>query len=104
MNVGKLIGALEGCGIRRSDRRLSAFMEYLRDRQAESDPAGILMGANSIDSLHLDFDTFDKLVETNLVLFDSVSNKRLVIPDFQVKHLSIFIWVGKWELHKTKKG
>ena len=57
-------------------------MTYLRET-AEADGEFIL-GSNAIDNLHLNYDTFDKLVETNLVLFDSVFNKRLVIPDFQV--------------------
>ena len=56
-------------------------MAYLRETAEASD---VTFGANAIDNLHLDFPTFDKLVETNLVLFDSVFNKRLVIPDFQV--------------------
>ena len=56
-------------------------MAYLRERQAEE--GQIVLGSN-VESLLLDFDTFVKLVETNLVLFDTVFNKRLVIPDFQV--------------------
>ena len=75
------MAALEKCGIRRSDRRLTDFMAYLRERQAEE--GQIVLGSN-VESLLLDFETFDKLVETNLVLFDTVFNKRLVIPDFQV--------------------
>ena len=83
MSVGKLLAALEKCGIRRSDRRLTDFMAYLRERQAEE--GQIVLGSN-VESLLLDFETFDKLVETNLVLFDTVFNKRLVIPDFQVTY------------------
>ena len=75
------MAALEKCGIRRSDRRLTDFMAYLQEKQAEE---GLLILGSNVDSLLLDFETFDKLVETNLVLFDTVFNKRLVIPDFQV--------------------
>ena len=60
---------------------MTDFMAYLRERQAEE--GQIVLGSN-VESLLLDFETFDKLVETNLVLFDTVFNKRLVIPDFQV--------------------
>ena len=68
-------------------------MAYLRERQAEE--GQIVLGSN-VESLLLDFETFDKLVETNLVLFDTVFNKRLVIPDFQVTPTLIplhsFLW------------
>ena len=38
---------------------------------------------SGMDTLNVDYHDFDRLIETNLVLFASVFNKTLVLPDFE---------------------
>ena len=77
--MGKFLSSLERCGIRRQDKRLTDFMEFLEKRYCK---ANVPYSCN-IDSINLDFETFNELLETNLVLFDDLLNQSMVIPDFE---------------------
>lgn len=77
INVGNFLTAMERTGFCRTDPRLSNLMTSLKTLHAQVGEEGTLP-----ENINLDFKTFSKLIDENLVIITQVLNKKLVIPEF----------------------
>ena len=91
ISVNKFLNALSATGIRASDPRLKETIDKLRSIAREKQIVG------SIESMHLDHETFRNIVRENIVLISRALRQQIVIPDFSgfTKHMDDFYWKCK---------
>ena len=77
INMGYFLLALEKTGLKRSDPRLKELIQGLKELHRNTGDKEW-----RYENIDVDFDTFQKLIEKNLVLISQVFSQKLVIPDF----------------------
>lgn len=92
INVGKFLAALQVTGLKKTDPRLSDFMEGLKELHRNSNIEG-----GSPETLQLDRETFRSVISTNLVIISRALRHHFVIPDFLgfTKYIEDIYWKCK---------
>ena len=77
INMGHFLLALEKTGLRRSDPRLFELMDALEELHNKIGEEG-----TTPENIDLPFESFQRLIEQNLVLISQAFSHKLIIPDF----------------------
>ena len=77
INMGHFLLALEKTGLRRSDPRLQELIDALEELHSKIGEEG-----TTPENIDLPFESFQRLIEQNLVLISQAFSHKLIIPDF----------------------
>lgn len=77
INISTLFREVEKTGIRRTDKRLGEFLKAVTDYHHRAGPEGTIR-----ENINVDFETFAKLSEENIVFLAEIFRNELVVPDF----------------------
>ena len=77
INMGHFLLALEKTGLRRTDPRLEELMDSLEELHSKIGEEG-----TTSENIDLPFESFQRLIEQNLVLISQAFSHKLIIPDF----------------------
>ena len=77
INMGHFLMALEKTGIKRSDPRLKELMDGLKELHDKIGEEG-----TTPENINLSMESFQRLIEKNLVLISQAFSQKLVVPDF----------------------
>ena len=77
INMGHFLLALEKTGLRRTDPRLKELIDGLEELHSKIGDEG-----TTPENIDLTFDSFQRLIEKNLVLISQAFSQKLIVPDF----------------------
>jgi hypothetical protein len=77
INMSHFLLALEKTGLRRTDPRLKELVDGLEELHCKIGDEG-----TTPENIDLSFDSFQRLIEKNLVLITQAFTQKLIVPDF----------------------
>ncbi|TRY63704.1 hypothetical protein TCAL_03613, partial [Tigriopus californicus] len=77
INISTLFREVEKTGIRRTDKRLGEFLKAVTEYHHRAGPEGTIR-----ENINVDFESFAKLSEENIVFLAEIFRNELVVPEF----------------------